>query len=132
MGSVFLQFLFLLHCSPRYPYTSMKAKINLYNHSPNGRIDTYQPYKRKEQHATVAVDQERRFKAAYSVNYNQACLLLQAIRMNGRRPLSPQCICMFISSIFKGFFILIPFFYSTACQFCFTSLGIKSRGRKSG
>jgi hypothetical protein len=72
----------------------MKAKINLYNHRPNGRIDTYQPYKREEQ-PTIVVDRERRLKAAYSVNYSQACLLLQAIRMNGRRPLSPQCVCMF-------------------------------------
>jgi hypothetical protein len=73
----------------------MKAKINLYNHRPNGRIDTYQPYKREEQQPTVVVDREKRLNAAYSVNYNQACLLLQAIRMNGRRLLSSQCVCTF-------------------------------------
>lgn len=76
----------------------MKAKINLYNR-PNGRIDTYQPYSAKQQQVkdtVVVVDRDTRLNAAYSANYSQACLLLQAIQMNGRRRLSSQCICMLI------------------------------------
>lgn len=74
----------------------MKAKVNLYNR-PHGRIDTYQvasPYSNnsKQKHAIV-VDRENRLNAAYSSNYSQACLLLQAIQMNGRRRLSSECIC---------------------------------------
>lgn len=75
----------------------MKTKINLYNR-PSGRIDTYQPYKTsKPQDApakdTVIVNRDNRLDAAYSANYGQACLLLQAIQMNGRRRLSNNCIC---------------------------------------
>jgi hypothetical protein len=77
----------------------MKAKINLYNR-PNGRIDTYQPYKQQPQQQqqvqqannTVLVDRENRLNAAYRVNYNQACLLLQVVQMNGRKRLSPECL----------------------------------------
>lgn len=68
----------------------MKAKINLHNR-PNGRIDTFQPYTSVKN--TVVVDRDNRLNAAYSANYSQACLLLQAIQMNGRRRLSNQCIC---------------------------------------
>ncbi|KAL9538429.1 hypothetical protein MBANPS3_010939 [Mucor bainieri] len=78
----------------------MKAKVNLYNR-PHGRIDTYQvasPYSNnnnkdnnKQKHAIV-VDREHRLNAAYSSSYSQACLLLQAIQMNGRRRLSSECI----------------------------------------
>lgn len=65
----------------------MKVKVNLYNRNPKGRIDTFQfaPHTR--------VDRERKTKLAYSVNYTQACLLLQAIQVNGRRRLSTECIC---------------------------------------
>ncbi|CAO3648576.1 unnamed protein product [Mucor hiemalis] len=84
----------------------MKAKINLYNR-PNGRIDTYQPYTTKQaqdQNAakTVVVDREKRLNAAYSVNYNQACFLLQAIQMNGRRRLSDECILHLASFVAKA------------------------------
>ena len=78
----------------------MKAKVNLYNR-PHGRIDTYQvasPYSNnnnnKHKHSIV-VDRENRLNAAYSSNYSQACLLLQAIQMNGRRRLSSECICKY-------------------------------------
>lgn len=74
----------------------MKAKINLYSR-PNGRIDTYQPYTSKQQDQqvkdTAIVNRDNRLNAAYSANYGQACLLLQAIQMNGRRRLSNNCIC---------------------------------------
>lgn len=65
----------------------MKAKINLYNRNPKGRIDTisFTPYHK--------VDRESRTNIAYSVNYTQACLLLQAIQVDGRRRLSSECIC---------------------------------------
>ncbi|KAI9469082.1 MAG: hypothetical protein EXX96DRAFT_590382 [Benjaminiella poitrasii] len=83
----------------------MKAKVNLYTrHNGNKRIDTYQitnspydttmlkkPYN-KEPPMIADSDRESRLKAAYSVNHNQACLLLQALQMNGRRRLSSQCI----------------------------------------
>lgn len=75
----------------------MKAKISLYNR-PNGRIDTYQPYTSKPQEQpakdAVLVNRDSRLSAAYSSKYGQACLLLQAIQMNGRRRLSNNCICM--------------------------------------
>lgn len=79
----------------------MKAKVNLYNR-PHGRIDTYQvasPYSNsnsnnnKQQRHAIVVDREHRLNAAYSSSYSQACLLLQAIQMNGRRRLSSECIC---------------------------------------
>lgn len=37
--------------------------------------------------------EENKINSAYSASYNQACLILQAIQMNGRRRLSPQCVC---------------------------------------
>jgi hypothetical protein len=83
----------------------MKAKINLYNR-PNGRIYTYQPYtttkQKQTEHVndTVLVDREKRLNAAYSVNYSQACFLLQAIQMNGRRRLSAECICKCAKSFY--------------------------------
>lgn len=83
----------------------MKAKVNLHNrpNRPNGRIDTYQPYNKQQQRDqqqkdqqqaknTVLVDRENRLNSAYSVNYNQACLLLQAVQMYGRRRLSSECL----------------------------------------
>ncbi|KAG2208216.1 hypothetical protein INT47_006071 [Mucor saturninus] len=75
----------------------MKAKINLYNR-PSGRIDTYQPYNFSKPQSpapakdTVVVNRDNRLDAAYSANYGQACLLLRAIQMNGRRRLSNNCI----------------------------------------
>ncbi|KAK4519778.1 uncharacterized protein ATC70_010019 [Mucor velutinosus] len=83
----------------------MKAKVNLYNR-PHGRIDTYQvasPYSNnnKQKHAII-VDREHRLNAAYSPSYSQACLLLQAIQMNGRRRLSSECILQLANFVAKA------------------------------
>ncbi|KAI9356899.1 hypothetical protein BD770DRAFT_411080 [Pilaira anomala] len=78
----------------------MKAKINLHNR-PNGRIDTFQPYTSSVKN-TVVVDRDNRLNAAYNANYGQACLLLQAIQMNGRRRLSNKCILQLASFVAKA------------------------------
>jgi hypothetical protein len=73
----------------------MKAKINLQRN--HGRIDIMQmtaPYPMQSTD-NIATDRENKLATAYSANYSQACLLLQAIQMNGRRRLSQQCICMY-------------------------------------
>ncbi|KAI8979321.1 hypothetical protein BDF20DRAFT_818926 [Mycotypha africana] len=53
-------------------------------------------------HALTRDDRESRLKAAYSVNCSQACLLLQAIQMNGRRRLSPACIMQLATFVGKA------------------------------
>ncbi|KAI7901182.1 uncharacterized protein BX663DRAFT_487763 [Cokeromyces recurvatus] len=94
----------------------MKAKINLYSYrqSSNRRIDTYQiattsPYDtnlkkaNKKELLPIIDDRENRLKAAaYSVNHSQACLLLQAIQMNGRRRLSSECILQLALFVVKA------------------------------
>lgn len=80
------------------PHYIMKAKVNLHNYnsiSGNKRLDTYQfsPYSKKSQEdTTTIVDREDRLNTAYNSNYDQACLLLQAIQANSRRRLSTECI----------------------------------------
>ncbi|CEP08321.1 hypothetical protein [Parasitella parasitica] len=89
----------------------MKTKVNLYNR-PHGRIDTYQvrsPYSNNDysnihnkQNQAIVVDRKNRLDAAYSSSYSQACLLLQAIQLNGRRRLSSECILRLANFVAKA------------------------------
>ncbi|KAG0171023.1 hypothetical protein DFQ28_001374 [Apophysomyces sp. BC1034] len=73
----------------------MKARINLHNYNTKGRIDTYQfrePYTTQRPAINKQDTIQRLASSAYASNYNQACLLLQAIQLNRRQRLSQQCI----------------------------------------
>ncbi|KAL0075670.1 hypothetical protein J3Q64DRAFT_1769256 [Phycomyces blakesleeanus] len=74
----------------------MKAKINLHQ-IKGSRIDTFRvnsPYNRPTQQRQQQQQSNNnvRPQTAYSPNYIQANLLLQAIRLNNLRRLSPGCI----------------------------------------
>ncbi|KAI8384429.1 uncharacterized protein BYT42DRAFT_562525 [Radiomyces spectabilis] len=68
----------------------MKTKVKLHNHASNGRIDTFQfaPYRFERNYN----DMQKRLTAVYQASYNQAGLLLQAIQLNRRQRLHPNCI----------------------------------------
>ncbi|KAF1805310.1 hypothetical protein FB192DRAFT_1426859 [Mucor lusitanicus] len=55
-----------------------------------------------QQRHAIVVDREHRLNAAYSSSYSQACLLLQAIQMNGRRRLSSECILQLASFVARA------------------------------
>ncbi|KAI8636532.1 hypothetical protein BD408DRAFT_448364 [Parasitella parasitica] len=79
----------------------MKAKLNLYNR-PNGRIDTYQVRSFYSNYENKINNRKHRLDATYSSSYGQACLLLQAIQLNGRRRLSSECILQLASFVAKA------------------------------
>ncbi|KAI8079070.1 uncharacterized protein B0P05DRAFT_542229 [Gilbertella persicaria] len=66
-------------------------KANLYqSKSKNNTHSTTEPYHRKPSDSNT--NSNNRMNDAYTFNYHQACSLLQAIQMNGRRRLSQSCV----------------------------------------
>ncbi|CAO3701294.1 unnamed protein product [Rhizopus stolonifer] len=62
------------------------------------------PYsvRKKDQDLTIEEEKKVRLGAAYSPSYNQACLILQAIQVNGRRRLSPNCVLQLANYIARA------------------------------
>jgi hypothetical protein len=46
-----------------------------------------------KERSSIAEERENKVTEAYTPSYNQACLVLQAIQINGRHRLSPHCVC---------------------------------------
>ncbi|KAF7722430.1 hypothetical protein EC973_003132 [Apophysomyces ossiformis] len=83
----------------------MKTRVNLHNYNSKGRIDTFQfrqPYTTQRPSNTKQDTIQRLAASAYAANYSQACLLLQAIQLNRRKRLSPQCISHLASYVSKA------------------------------
>ncbi|CEG65691.1 hypothetical protein RMATCC62417_02423 [Rhizopus microsporus] len=70
----------------------MKVKSNIHKTTTttDQQRHTFIPYSVHQRQNSQR--EENKINSAYSASYNQACLILQAIQMNGRRRLSPQCV----------------------------------------
>ncbi|CAO3660292.1 unnamed protein product [Rhizopus stolonifer] len=78
-------FFFLFFCKKKNSFHKMKAKLTLHTDKKLESTPTL-PYSTQEK------TRESRYNKAYSANYSQACSILQAIQLNGRRRLSPHCV----------------------------------------